>query len=52
MKDDGSARKIAVHAAIGGIMSQITGSGFTSGAIGAGVNEAVIKEISKISFRD
>ena len=48
MKDDGSARKIAVHAAIGGIMSQITGSGFTSGAIGAGVNEAVIKEISKI----
>ena len=30
MKDDGSGRKIAVHAIIGGIMSQITGAGFTS----------------------
>ena len=48
MKDDGSVRKIAVHAAIGGIMSQITGAGFASGAVGAGVNEAVIHEISKI----
>lgn len=48
MKDDGSARKIAVHAAIGGIMSQITGAGFASGAVGAGVNEAIIHEISKI----
>lgn len=48
MKDDGSARKIAVHAAIGGIMSQITGAGFASGAIGAGVNEAIIEEIGKI----
>ena len=48
MKDDGSARKIAVHAAIGGIMSQITGAGFASGAVGAGVNEAVINGISKI----
>lgn len=28
MKDDGSGRKIVVHAAIGGIMSQITGAGF------------------------
>ena len=48
MKDDGSGRKIAVHAAIGGIMSQITGGGFTLGATGAGVNEAVIKELGKI----
>ena len=29
-------------------MSQITGAGFASGAIGAGVNEAVIGEIKKI----
>ena len=29
-------------------MSQITGAGFTSGAIGAGVNEAIIGEIKKI----
>ena len=48
LPDDGSGRKIAVHAIIGGIMSQITGAGFSSGAIGAGVNEAVIGEIKKI----
>ena len=30
MKDDGSGQKIAVYAIIGGIMSQITGAGFTS----------------------
>ena len=42
MKDDGSGRKIAVHAIIGGIMSQITGAGFASGAVGAGLNEALI----------
>ena len=48
LPDDGSGRKIAIHAIIGGIMSQITGAGFSSGAIGAGVNEAVIGEIKKI----
>ena len=52
MKDDGSGRKILVHAAIGGIMSSITGAGFTSGAVGAGLNEAVIKEIDKIAKDD
>ena len=46
--DDGSGRKVAVHAIIGGIMSHITGAGFASGAIGAGVNEAIIGEIKKI----
>lgn len=29
-------------------MSQITGAGFASGAIGAGVNEAVIKSLTGI----
>ena len=45
MKDDGSGRKIAVHAIIGGIMSQITGAGFASGAVGAGLNEALINNL-------
>ena len=45
MKDDGSGRKIAVHAVIGGIMSKITGNGFASGAAGAGLNEALINAI-------
>ena len=30
-------------------MSSITGAGFTSGVAGAGLNEAVIKEINKIA---
>ena len=38
-------RKIAIHIAIGGIMSQITGAGFASGAIGAGLNEALINNL-------
>ena len=46
MKDDGSGRKIAVHAIIGGIMSQITGAGFASGAVGAGLNEALIRHLT------
>ena len=45
LKDDGSGRKIAVHAIIGGIMSQITGAGFASGAVGAGLNEALINAV-------
>ncbi|WP_281540010.1 hypothetical protein [Selenomonas noxia] len=45
LKDDGSGRKIAVHAIIDGIMSQITGAGFSSGAVGAGLNEALIKNL-------
>ena len=48
LSDDGSGRKVAVHAIIGGIMSQITSAGFASGAIGAGVNEAIIGGIKKI----
>ena len=50
--NDGKGTKILVHAAIGGIMSSFTGAGFTSGAAGAGLNEAVIKEIDKIAKHD
>ena len=45
MKDDGSGRKIAVHAIIGELMSQITGAGFAPGAVGAGLNEALINAV-------
>ena len=45
LKDDGSGRKIAIHFAIGGIMSAITGASFASGAIGAGLNEALINNL-------
>ena len=45
MKDNGSVGKIAAHAAVVGILSQITGNGFTSGAADAGLNEALIKSL-------
>ena len=45
MKDDGSGRKIIVHAAIAGLMSRITGAGFASSAVGAGLNEALINNL-------
>jgi hypothetical protein len=46
--DEGSPQKIALHALVGGIMSELAGSGFTAGAKGAGFNEAIQKELSKI----
>ena len=49
LPNDGKGTKILAHMAIGGIMSSITGAGFTSGVAGAGLNEAVIKEINKIA---
>ena len=51
MKDDGSRRKIIVHAAIAGLMSRITGAGFTSGAVGAALNEALIKALDGTAYK-
>lgn len=50
MKDwsEGGANKIALHALVGGIMSDFGGSSFVSGAVGAGINEALQKELSNI----
>ena len=45
LKDDGSGRKTLIHAAIGGLISQFSGAGFASGAIGAGLNEALINNL-------
>ena len=45
MKDDGSGRKMIVHAAIAGLMSRITGAGFTSGAVAGALNEALINSL-------
>ena len=45
IKDDGSGRKIIVHAVIAGLMSRITRAGFTSGAVAAGLNEALINNL-------
>lgn len=42
---DGSAQKVALHAAIGEITSQLAGNPNGSGAVAAGVNEVAIKKI-------
>ncbi|SDF87158.1 hypothetical protein [Sporomusa acidovorans] len=46
--EDGGANKILLHSVVGGIMSSVGGNGFASGAVSAGVNEAVQKELAKI----
>ncbi len=48
---DGSPEKVALHAFVGGIMSELTGSGFLSGASGAAVNEFIQKQLSD-AFKD
>ena len=45
LPDDGSGRKTLIHAAIGGLISQLSGAGFASGAAGAGLNEALINNL-------
>jgi filamentous hemagglutinin len=43
--DEGGTNKIWLHALVGGIMSSLSGNGF---AAGAGLNEALQKELAKI----
>ncbi|WP_315005043.1 hypothetical protein [uncultured Selenomonas sp.] len=45
LPDDGSGRKTLIHAAIGGLISQLSGAGCASGAAGAGLNEALINNL-------
>ena len=45
LPDDGSGRKTLIHVAIGGLISQLSGVGFASGATGAGLNEALINNL-------
>ena len=41
---DGSAQKVALHAAIGEIAAQLAGNSNGSGAVAAGINELAIKK--------
>lgn len=49
--EEGSAEKNALHALVGGIMSELTGSGFLAGASGAMVNEMIQDKLSDM-FKD
>ena len=44
---EGCAEKNALHALVGGIMSELTGNGFLSGASASTVNEMVQKKLSE-----
>ena len=50
--DEGGTMKVALHDLVGGIMSSVSGSGFTSGALGAGANEAIQKKLMNIKDAD
>lgn len=43
---DGDTKKDALHALVGGIMSELTGNGFLAGANASAVNEMVQKKLS------
>lgn len=45
--DDGSATKVIIHAAVGGLLSEMTGGDFATGALAAGANEALVGEMNK-----
>ncbi|MDL5593599.1 DUF637 domain-containing protein [Bacillus subtilis] len=45
--DDGSASKVIIHAAVGGLLSEMTGGDFATGALAAGANEALVGEMNK-----
>lgn len=43
---DGSPEKIALHAMVGGMLSEATGGDFKTGALAAGANEALIEQLT------
>lgn len=48
---EGSAEKNALHALVGGVMSELTNSGFLAGASGAMINEMIQDKLSDM-FKD
>ena len=44
----GSPTKIAIHAMVGGLLAEITGGDFATGALAAGANEALIVELNSL----
>ncbi|MGE8360952.1 DUF637 domain-containing protein [Pseudomonas sp.] len=46
--DDGSPGKVALHAVVGGLLSEATGGDFKTGALTAGLNEALIERLSGV----
>lgn len=49
---DGDTENDALHALVGGIMSELTSGEFLAGASAAGINKLVIEEIDKVADAD
>jgi filamentous hemagglutinin len=49
---DGSPQKVALHALVGGILSEASGQGFAVGAAAAGANEALSNSLSDLVKKD
>jgi len=45
---EGGEYKVLLHTVVGGVMSELGGNGFTSGAVGAGVTQALQKQLANI----
>ena len=45
---EGGEYKVLLHSTLGGLLSSLTGNGFTSGITSAGLNEALQRELGKI----
>jgi len=45
---DGSIEKTALHAVVGGLLSEAAGGDFATGAIAAGANELLAKQLSEV----
>ncbi len=45
---DGSPQKVALHAIVGGMLSEATGGDFKTGALATGANELLIEKLSAI----
>ncbi|MFC4860100.1 two-partner secretion domain-containing protein [Pseudomonas sp. MAHUQ-62] len=45
---DGSPQKVAIHAIVGGLLSEATGGDFKTGAIAAGANEALVVQLDAL----
>lgn len=46
---DGGPQKIVAHAIMGGLLAELTGSDFKTGAVAAGLNEALIPGMAKVA---
>ncbi|MDH4554052.1 filamentous hemagglutinin N-terminal domain-containing protein [Pseudomonas sp. BN417] len=49
---EGSPQKIAIHAMVGGLLSEATGGDFKTGAMAAGANEALVVQLDALVKSD